>query len=357
MLLFGSFLHASMLPLLLLLTHSTRLVRHQSCARTRLFASGSGSYVPDLISSTRSNTVKKIQALLTRRRKRTETGQVVVEGPRMIMDLWNSAETKPLVRQIVVDQAKWETYNADQFLTPSDVHESDGHVMVLAATSQVLQCCTDTVNNQGIIAVCDIPKYDLSSSSSSPSDGPRPLLFLVLDAVSDPGNAGALLRSAVAAGSAAAFLLPNCCDPWNPKALRSAAGAAFRLPLIEASSWDDCEARLRGLGCRRIYAATVREGDDDGNDFKGDGSDRTGGISHYEVDWAASTDQGPSALVIGSEGNGLTPPLRLALERGQVQAVHVPMQPGIESLNAAVCGSVILFEYCRQARQREQRQS
>ena len=185
-------------------------------------------------------------------------------------------------------------------------------------------------------------------------------LILVLDAVSDPGNAGTLLRSAVATGVAAVVWLPDSCDPWNPKAVRAAMGTTFRLPMLHAASWDECAARLLGEGgaCRTIYAATMLEDDvnDDVNDNDANRAAPRGGTSLYDVDWT-NQDESPIALVIGSEGNGLTPPLRRAVRDGTVQAVHVPMQPGIESLNAAVCGSVILFEYYRQRLMREKGQN
>jgi len=180
--------------------------------------------------------------------------------------------------------------------------------------------------------------------------------------VSDPGNAGTLLRSAVATGVAAAVWLPDSCDPWNPKAVRAAMGTTFRLPMVHAASWDECAARLLGGngggGCRTIYAATMLEDDvNDEDDEDNYGTAARSGTSLYDVDWTHQDESAPIALVIGSEGNGLTPPLRRAVREGTVQAVHVPMQPGIESLNAAVCGSVILFEYYRQRLLREKSQN
>ena len=88
-----------------------------------------------------------------------------------------------------------------------------------------------------------------------------------------------------------------------------------------------------------------------------DSIDRTQSRSHsyFDIDWLAK----PSALVIGSEGNGLCSDIRRALAQGKpiendetmIEAVHIPMQVGLESLNAAICGSVIMFEYARQCNQ------
>jgi len=337
MLVFGSFLHASMLLLLSGTSrHSAaRSSTRRSTVRRSLATLRDGG---DRISSTQSNTIKKIQALLNKRKKRQELNQVVVEGPRMVMDLYKAPRTRSLVRQVVIDEDKWDAYSSVFSREKDDTDNEDNHLRIIPATAQVLKACTDTVTNQGIVAVCDIPKYEAVLLSSQ-----RTPLFLVLDGVSDPGNLGTLLRSSLATGVAGVYLLPETCDPWNPKAVRSAMGSTFQLPIKRFNSWSECVEHLESVvGCTNVYAATMLE-------------DRPG-LSHYDVDWISHAGNNGSAnaqsvaLVIGSEGNGLTPPLRQAVERGEIQAVHVPMEPGIESLNAGVCGSVILFEYYRQRR-------
>jgi TrmH family RNA methyltransferase len=159
--------------------------------------------------------------------------------------------------------------------------------------------------------------------------------YLVLDGVADPGNVGTLLRSSVAVGAAGVVLLPQCCNVWNPKAIRSAMGCTFQIPIVTVDSWSDAQQVL--LQECNMYAATMEEESDSGT---------VSSIPHYKVDWTASNI--PSALVIGSEGNGLSHSVREAVADGTIQAIHITMEAGIESLNAAVCGSVILFEYQRQ---------
>jgi len=113
-------------------------------------------------------------------------------------------------------------------------------------------------------------------------------------------------------------------------------------------SWAATEQYLtQELGVQHIWAATMMEGDDDKSSAKGSSKAST---PHYQVDWC----QSPTALIIGSEGSGLSESIRHALrhdetnEKSNLGAVHIPMVDGIESLNAAVCGSVIMFEYLRQ---------
>jgi tRNA G18 (ribose-2'-O)-methylase SpoU len=120
---------------------------------------------------------------------------------------------------------------------------------VQLVTPQILKACCDTVTPQGILAIVDIP--------SVPHQSPKHPLYLVLDGVSDPGNVGTLIRSSLAVGVAGILLLPECCDVWNPKAVRSAMGASFQLPILEASSWNEAVEILNEWGVHDIYAATI----------------------------------------------------------------------------------------------------
>jgi TrmH family RNA methyltransferase len=319
---------------------------------TRLLNSFSGSNNnPNLVTSTKSNTVKKIQQLLSKRKRRTEFQETVVEGPLIIFDLLADKRTRGLVKQVLISTEKWEDYQEEWHValekSDNDNDSEQGESLfpptVVPGTPEVLKACTDTVTNQGIVAIVGIPSYPLVKAGEQPSwadenagDAPSVLqspLYLILDGVADPGNLGTLLRSSMATAVTGVILLPGSCDPWNPKAVRSAMGTSFRLPIVAVDSWSQCRDLLSDLSCHRTFAATMLE-------------DRQG-TSHYQVDWTGAA----TALIIGSEGNGLSEDVRRALEDdkdGRIQPVYVPMQAGVESLNAAVCGSVILFEYLRQ---------
>ena len=297
-----------------------------SCAQYMSSGSEPSLFEKNVVSSSKSNTVKKIQGLLTKRKKRVESGQTIVEGPRMVLDLLDNPQTRSLVRQVLVSTEDFqkEEYSSRLANAPSETH-------VQLATPEILKVCSDTVTTQGIVAIVDIPSFD---DSLMPSRFP---LYLVLDGVSDPGNLGTLMRSSLAVGAAGVVLLPECCDVWNPKAVRSAMGASFQLPIIEVDGWQEGLEMLKNVWkVESVYASTMME--------------QTGNSQfsrpHFEIDWLMH----PTALVIGSEGNGLNREIRHSLQDndGSIKAVHVPMQAGIESLNAAVCGSVIMFEYLRQ---------
>lgn len=383
----------------------------------------------DVITNPKSTTIKKIQALLTSRKKRVQYGQVVVEGPRMIRDLLclEKAPSLPpsyskqqhqqsipgcnngsrsIIQQIIVDVDKYDLYKPMLLSSPSVVATtttvedaataaaaSSSVPPVILASPDVLAACTDTVQTQGIVAICNLPDWTRTPHQKpSYSSKCRYPLVLVLDGVADPGNVGTLIRSAVACGASALYLLPDCCDPWNAKALRSAMGTTFSIPIYTMDSWRDCREELIQRHCctvSTIFAATMWRQEEQDHDsaplLRNDSSLGTGAstvsshssVSHYDVDWcpdrhldvvadeedndddsaavlstSSSTGRRGSALVIGNEGHGLSSSLRQSLLDREISAVHIPMQPGsVESLNAAVCGSVILFEYYRQTQQ------
>ena len=154
-------------------------------------------------------------------------------------------------------------------------------------------------------------------------------LVIVLAGLQDPGNLGTILRSAEAFGATGVLSLPGTVSAWNPKAVRASAGSLFRLPLISASA-EDCLARLRAAGVKILSTA---------------------------VDGAEAADRidlaGPVALIIGNEGNGV--PEEVASQADQ--AVTIPCPGPVESLNAAVAASVLLYEASRQRAGRKPRRS
>ena len=307
----------------------------------------SSSQSTNLITSPKSQTVKKIQTLLSKRKQRLKHGQTIVEGPRMVFDLLDNPQTAHLVKQVLVSARDYELReDYRQKLFESDGNDNND-VLVQLVHPDIFPDCTDTITPQGIVAIVDIPQTDLFGQQPNAANDAAPM-YLLLDGVSDPGNLGTLLRSSLAVGVAGVVLLPDCCDTWNPKAVRSAMGASFQIPILETKSWEEALQLAKEAGIETVYAATMIE---ESNDDQAPSAS----LPYYEVDWT----RGPSALVIGSEGNGLSEVVRNDLlgknndDRDvKVGATHIPMQAGIESLNAGVCGSVILFEYARQCCQK-----
>ena len=184
---------------------------------------------------------------------------------------------------------------------------SSGIGEVVLLSREAFAAASATEQAQGVAAVLDRPAIPYAPRTGD--------LLLVADGLQDPGNLGTLIRSAEAFGASAVALAPNTVDPWNGKCLRAAAGAVFRLPL---PAWnDDLLAALQALHAR-IFAAVAHDGE----------------LAHL-------TDLlGTTALVVGNEAAGVSPELLNAADTHITLATTGPT----ESLNAAVAGSLLLYD-------------
>lgn len=191
-------------------------------------------------------------------------------------------------------------------------------VEVLQLPKKLLDHALATESPQSIAALVQPPQWtwehllDLRRSSIP--------LVLVLAGLQDPGNLGTTLRSAEAFGASGIVSLPGTVSVWNPKAVRASAGSVFRVPLIAAAEVE-CFEQLEKAGVK-VFAATPR-----------------GAASADRAQFAHS-----SALIIGNEGNGV-PQNLIAKANG---TITIPCSGPVESLNAAVAASVLLYEASRQ---------
>ena len=179
--------------------------------------------------------------------------------------------------------------------------------------THVAEKLSGTKSNQGVFALFEtpVPPADILNTARR---------ILALEGVQDPGNVGTLLRSAAAFGFDAVVLGPGCASPLSPKTLRSSMGAAGRLPTLHTEDLPAALQKLRARGVTTLATALYRSRplDEAGNDFPG-------GL----------------CVVIGSEGQGLTDATVEACD----MAVRIPMTDRVESLNAAVAGSVLLWHF------------
>lgn len=181
------------------------------------------------------------------------------------------------------------------------------------ASPKVIKHAGDTATPQGILAAAKMAGF---SARVDPADP----IVLVMDGIGDPGNAGTLLRSALGAGVRSVLASRGNVDLFAPKVVRGGMGAHFHLELGVDLSWEEIGASL-GQG-RAVVVADARAQP-----------------PYYRFDWRR-----PSALVVGGEAHG---PSDEALRQATAR-VSIPLAAGVESLNAAVAGSVILFEAKRQ---------
>jgi TrmH family RNA methyltransferase len=180
---------------------------------------------------------------------------------------------------------------------------------IIPVSDAVFKACSDTETPQGLIAVLPFPRLAVPSN---------PKMILIADSLRDPGNLGTLLRSAAATDVDLVLLSPETVDAYNPKVVRGAMGAHFRLLIVEAA-WADIADQVRGMN---IYLAAA-----------------DGELTYTNSDWTQ-----PSALIVGSEASGASKDAaQLATHR-----ISIPLSREVESLNAAVAASVILFEAKRQ---------
>jgi TrmH family RNA methyltransferase len=191
----------------------------------------------------------------------------------------------------------------------------DRGVRVHRVAPALVASLSELETSQGVLALARRPAPDEARVFSGTP------LVLVADGVQNPGNLGALVRTAEAAGATGAILAAGCADPFSWKALRGSMGSAFRLPVARRGEIGrEIEALLeRGL---RVVA-TAADGD---------------------LRYDAADLRGPVAVVVGSEGRGLSP---AALERASSR-VRIPLAGAVESLNVAAAAALVLFEAARQ---------
>ncbi len=193
----------------------------------------------------------------------------------------------------------------------------DGNVKVLTVAADAFDHACATDSPQGIAALVKAPEWTLESMLAA--DEPR---LLILAGLQDPGNVGTIIRSAEAFAVSGVLLTPGSVSPWNQKALRASAGSSFRLPIVSLAN----VSLLRTLAEKRIpmYACVAYAG-----------------ASIVDTDL-----RGPIAFIIGNEGAGI-PNEILSFCDG---SLHVPCPGHVESLNAAIAASIVLYEASRQRR-------
>jgi len=253
-----------------------------------------------VVTSKTNPRVKQLRAAFEGRRKLAE-GQIAIEGPHLIAEAQRSGMA---LETIFVRE------DARELLSQLGLAEESAVVL----SREVFASAVATETSQGIAALAYPQKEKMPAVAGG--------LFLVLERIQDPGNLGTLVRSAEAFGVAAVLCLPGTADVWNQKALRASAGSVFRVPVIAIETAR--LAAMQGAGMRLI-AAVAREG---------------GTPEAIDV-------RGGCAIMIGNEGAGLSVEL-LALSD---ERVTIPCPGAVESLNAAVAGSLLLYAASVQRRQ------
>lgn len=254
---------------------------------------------------------------LLRRDGRAEAGRFLAEGAQAVREAlaW-AAAGHGRVHELFVTATGAQR-------NPELVEAAlDARVPVSEITDRAAAGVSETVTPQGLVAVCDLVDRGLDESL-----GERPRLVAVLVGVSDPGNAGTVLRVADAAGADAVLLAGDTVDPHNGKCVRASAGSLFHLPVARERELPTALAALRAAGLRLVAA---------------DG--------HAEDDLDVAEDAGvlarPTAWLFGSEAHGLDAHVLDAADT----ALRVPIHGAAESLNLATAAAVCLYASARAQR-------
>jgi RNA methyltransferase, TrmH family len=246
-------------------------------------------------------------AKLHRHVGRKRSGRFLAEGPNLVA----AALTHGAAREVFVTEAAAARF--DTLLAGVDVP-------VHLVTERAAKALSDTVTPVGLVAICESVAVPMESALAG-----RPRLVVVVVGISEPGNAGTLIRLSHAMGAAAVVLAGHSVDPFNAKCLRASAGSVFGVPLVVAA---DSAAAIGALaeGGLQILAATV-----DGDTSLDDVEPLLGA---------------PSAWVFGSEAHGLPADLALIADH----RVQIPMAIGSESLNVAAAAAICLYLTARAQR-------
>ena len=250
----------------------------------------------ETITSRDNAKIKYACAVRDTEKQRAADGVFFAEGPKLCLELAKNC-TPRVVYATAAALAK----------TPELARFDPAEI-----APHVAEKLSGTKSNQGVFALFETPVPPADTLNTAHR-------ILALEGVQDPGNVGTLLRSAAAFGFDAVVLGPGCASPLSPKTLRSSMGAAW-LPTLHTEDLPAALQKLRARGVTTLATALYRSRplDEAGNDFPG-------GL----------------CVVIGSEGQGLTDATVEACD----MAVRIPMTDRVESLNAAVAGSVLLWHF------------
>ena len=272
----------------------------------------------EIITSRRNPGLKEIRELKKRAARET-LGLTFIEGQRLVGEAF-SASPQVGIKAVYVS----ESYARGGSFTRTEKAASERDIRLFMLPDGVFADISDTMNPQGLLAVIETRYRTLEELARR---GARRRLVLILDRVSDPGNAGAMLRTAGAAAFTGAILSEGCVDAYSPKVLRASMGAVFRVPVMRGAGAGESAAGLKRMGFT-VYASSAARGGRELDCFR------------------AELGEGDAALIIGSEAAGIGE-AALGLCDG---VLTIPMDAGTESLNAGVAAGILMYEFYRRER-------
>ena len=269
-----------------------------------------------MITSTSNQQMKDLSALLKKAKERKVNKVFVVEGTKMVAEA-----PRKWLRKVYVSEGYEKNPQNEAFLkTFSKDASSYGFVMETVADS-VFKSVSDTQTPQGIMAVVSMPEYTMEQLL----DGEKTHL-LILESVQDPGNLGTMLRTGEGAGITGVIMNKTTVDLFNPKTIRSTMGSIYRMPFYVTEDLGATLEELKEKGVS-LYAAHLK-----------------GQHSYDEEDYTKAC-----GFLIGNEGNGLSDEIA---NQADIY-IKIPMEGQVESLNAAISATLLMYEANRQRRKKD----
>ncbi len=261
-----------------------------------------------MISSTSNPQIKNLIQLQTKPKERQEQKAFVVEGIKMFEEAKAGGH---LVKAYISEKL----YEEKISLQP-DYFISSSYELV---TEQVMKAASDTLSPQGILAVVKKQEYSIEELIRKDD-----INLVLLEDIRDPGNLGTIIRTAEGAGVTGIILSQASVDLYNPKVIRSTMGAIYRMPIVYAEDFPETLRVIKAAGIS-VYAAHLKA------------------ASEYDtISYPAKT-----AILIGNEARGLSEEAAGL----STNNIIIPMEGKVESLNAGVAASILMYEIYRQKRQ------
>lgn len=258
-----------------------------------------------MITSNTNQQMKNIATLIKKAKARKEQGIFVVEGRKMFTEV-----PREWLRGV---------YVSESFLNQEDAKTLLTDVTYEVVSDSVFKNISDTQTPQGILCLVKIPQYELTQLLQGTKTH-----LLILESIQDPGNLGTMLRTGEGAGITGVIMNQTTVDLFNPKTIRSTMGSIYRVPYYVSENLNETIQELKAQGVK-VYAAHLR-----------------GEMQYDEPDYTDGT-----AFLIGNEGNGLSDEIADLAD----SYIKIPMEGRVESLNAAISASLLMYETNRQRRQ------
>ena len=267
-----------------------------------------------LITSAANQQMKNLSALMKKSKERKKQKLFVVEGPKMCFEA-----PKDWVWHIYVAESFWKNEQTKmQLIQYLDKNGLMFEEVCDTVADSVFHSVSDTQTPQGIMAVLHLPKYELADLMNGENTH-----LLILESIQDPGNLGTMVRTGEGAGISGILMNQTTVDLFNPKTVRSTMGSLYRVPFYVVEDLGETIRNLQSKGVR-VFAAHLK-----------------GTKSYDEPDYRTAT-----AFMIGNEGNGLSDEIADLADC----YIRIPMEGQVESLNAAISATLLMYECNRQRR-------